>query len=109
MAYIPAASADLRMTTNAALRERAATGDAAAQAELDRRKANRAGVTAARKPVAVAAPTFAFLSAPVAAAPATPIAGKSGRPTVKGLDARMTALEGAVGRIEALLTRAIQG
>lgn len=109
MAYIPAADPTIRMTTNADLRARAEKGDTLAQAELARRKSNRQGKTATRAPAAPATPAFAFLSAPIpAAAPAAPIAGKSGRPTVKGLDARMTALEGSVGRIEMLLTRLVQ-
>lgn len=109
MAYIPAADQAIRMTTNADLRARAEKGDTLAQAELERRKTNRKGKVAVRVPTAPVAPAFAFLSAPVAATPAvaTPIAGKSGRPTVKGLDARMTALEGSVGRIEMLLTRLV--
>jgi len=110
MAYIPASDATIRMTTNADLRARAEKGDTLAQAELERRKTNRKARDASRKPTATATPAFAFLSAPIApAAPAAaPIAGKSGRPTVKGLDARMTALECSVGRIEMLLTRLVQ-
>lgn len=97
MAYIPAPDQAIRMTTNAQLRERAEKGDTAAQAELARRKSNRSERTIARKPAApVAAPAFAWLSAPVA--PTAP-APKKGRTTVKSLEERMSAIEGLLMKL----------
>lgn len=97
MAYIPAPDQAIRMTTNAQLRERAEKGDTLAQAELARRKANRSERTVARKPAPVAAPAFAWLTAPVPAAPAP--AAKRGRTTVKSLEERMSAIEGLLMKL----------
>lgn len=65
MAYIPAATPELRSAHNANLRALAAQGDAGAQGELARRKANRADKRSKAAPAPLTA--FAHVGAPTVA------------------------------------------